>query len=84
MAEQWPFKPLVERSSRSTLTFYFLLWLVAAPAGGVKFEPLHAHFLFNRLLVAVPAGGNIRAPSGTQQTREISWEFLFCQSMTTK
>jgi len=60
-----PFKPLVERSSRSTLTFYFLLWLVAAPAGGVKFEPLHAHFvrcrhahyLFNCWLVAAPTGG---------------------------
>jgi hypothetical protein len=48
MVEQWPFKPLVERSSRSTLTeklcpSRLLFVLVVAPAGGVEFEPLHAH-----------------------------------------
>ena len=87
MAEQWPFKPLVERSSRSTLTFYlhswllhpqgvwdsncstrtFCLnpWLVAVPAGGSTFEPLHVHFLFIGILVAAPTGG-VESHKGTR------------------
>jgi hypothetical protein len=34
MAEQWPFKPLVERSSRSTLTFCLIPKLVERPHRG--------------------------------------------------
>ena len=48
MAEQWPFKPLVERSSRSALTKiplnkrgFALNWL--ARLMGVLFEPIRAH-----------------------------------------
>ena len=40
MAEQWPFKPLVESSSLSTLTFYFDdPWLRAPSRGDIQASP---------------------------------------------
>ena len=67
MAEQWPFKPLVERSSRSTLTDCLANFGLASPQGGRVFELLHAHkealeIKASFCLVAVPIGGSIFEP----------------------
>jgi hypothetical protein len=54
MAEQWPFKPLVESSNLSALTLFQCRRLVTAfwfesPRKGMIFESLRAHNFTSRL-----------------------------------